>query len=93
MKNPRVLRRFVRMIPNKMIDLDESLVEIHPHANAFRVVLASEDGCFLDFLHWDKDYNTASVVSRIKVRSGFLPLIRCQLESILSEIGDSVVVC
>jgi len=80
------------MIPNKMVDLDESLVDIHPHANAFRVVPAPEGGCFLDFLHWDKDDNVASVVSRVKVRGGFLPFIRRRLESAFREVGEDVVV-
>lgn len=75
------------------IALDESLVEIHPHANAFRIVPApNDDGCFLDFLHWDKDDNRASVVSRVKVRSGFLPLLRGRLEMALAELCGDVAV-
>ena len=74
----------------KPLELDETLVDIHPHANAFRIIDAEGSDCFLDFLHWCEAENRASVVSRVRVRSGFLPLIKYRLNLALKEIGDDI---
>jgi hypothetical protein len=64
-----------------MVELDETAVDIHPYANAFRVVEAEPGSseCFLDFLFLSPEEDRASVVSRIRVRNGFLPTIKTRL--------------
>jgi hypothetical protein len=53
-------------------------------ANAFRVIEEAGPDCFLDFLLYSAQEQTAQVVSRVRVRRVFLPAIR----AIMEEFAD-----
>lgn len=58
-------------------------------ANAFRVLDAEGPDCLLEFLVYSALENQASVVSRIRVRRDFLPVVRDQLDKTLTEIFET----
>jgi len=58
-------------------------VRMGDFANAIRIGSDSL-GCFLDFMSYSEREETALVVSRIRVRQGFLPLIRDRISENLS---------
>lgn len=75
----------------KLLDLQVNVSEeyrLGQFANAFRIVDDHSGGpeCLLDFLVYSGSEGTASVVSRIRVRRAFLPVLRAQLDRVLSEI-------
>ena len=66
--------------------LVRSVVEGVPPANSFRVVDDDDQHCFLDFLAYDPVNNIATVVSRIRVSRGFLPLMLKRLDMAFQDI-------
>lgn len=59
-------------------------------ANAFRIVRqeGNPEECLLDFLVYSEVEGRARVVSRVRVRTSFLPDIRDRLGVLLKETSD-----
>lgn len=62
-----------------------------PSANAFRVVDHPGPECFLDFLAYDEGTRVAEIVTRVRVRREFLPIIRNQLDKSIAPLPDNVI--
>ena len=60
-------------------------VKFGEFANAFRVVEEVGPDCFLDFIEYSADVKEARVVSRVRVRRGFLPSICKTLSNVMRE--------
>ena len=59
-------------------------ITVGSYANAFRVVTSKDGICMLDFVRYSASEGKAVMVSRIRVRPGFLPRIRDRLDGALS---------
>lgn len=65
-------------------------IEIAPKANAFRIVKHNHDECALEFIAYDQDTKTASIVSKVYVSRGFVGVIRDRIALLLDKIpGDT----
>lgn len=76
-----VVGRVMRMAESSEFDTDLLIVvdddeKLGTFANAFRVVEEAGPDCFLDFLAYSAQEQRARVVSRVRVRRAFLPVIR-----------------
>jgi len=60
-------------------------VKFGQFANAFRVVEEVGPDCFLDFMVYSAAEKEATVVSRVRVRQEFLPIIRETLSDAMEE--------
>lgn len=69
-----------------MMDVPEYSITIPPkvapggYSNAFRVVSTEDGVCVLDFVRYLGSSSEAVLVSRVRVRPGFLPEIRDKLD-------------
>jgi hypothetical protein len=73
----------------------EETVRFGTFANAFRVVEEAGPDCYLDFMVYSASEQQATVVARVRVRRDFIPAIRDNLGTALTEFreeeGDSTV--
>jgi hypothetical protein len=72
-----------------VVDIPES-VRRGSQANAFRVLSDDDGSVVLDFCLYSAKDNHAEVVSRVRITSGFLPLVWDRIREALQEIRHPV---
>jgi len=60
-------------------------VKIGEFANAFRIVADTEEEVFVDFCVYSASENVARIVSRLRVRKDFLPLMGIRIQEAVDE--------
>lgn len=58
-------------------------------ANAFRVLVESQDEVLLDFCLYSSTERAAKVVSRVRIHQNFLPLVHDRIREAVTEMGLS----
>lgn len=73
-----------------VVDIPTENVRQGSPANAFRVLPDSDGSVVLDFCRYSAKDNHAEVVSRVRITSGFLPLVGERIQEALQEINQPV---